>query len=90
MSRIVLTEEFRELCDRLRCQPASEGLQGWPVQQLQWLQAQRAQRALHLAQAAAQPADELAAIWARKQQAHLAALDKLTAVQTAISLAQWR
>mgnify|MGYP003329049956 CR=1 FL=1 len=37
MSRIVLTEEFRELCDRLRCQPASEGLQGWPVQQLQWL-----------------------------------------------------
>jgi alkylation response protein AidB-like acyl-CoA dehydrogenase len=37
MSRIVLSEEFRELCDRLRCQPAPEGLQCWPVQQLQWL-----------------------------------------------------
>lgn len=37
MSRIIQSDEFRDLCDRLRRQPAGDSVGDWPVQQLQWL-----------------------------------------------------
>ncbi|MFN9037207.1 MAG: acyl-CoA dehydrogenase [Planctomyces sp.] len=37
MSRVIRSDEFRDLCQSLRGQPAAEGVGDWPVRQLAWL-----------------------------------------------------
>jgi|LauGreDrversion4_2_1035121.scaffolds.fasta_scaffold48474_2 alkylation response protein AidB-like acyl-CoA dehydrogenase len=37
MSRVIQSDEFRDLCQRLQRQPAKEGTGDWPAQQLRWL-----------------------------------------------------
>jgi alkylation response protein AidB-like acyl-CoA dehydrogenase len=37
MSRVIQSDEFRDLCQRLQRQPAKDGTGDWPAQQLQWL-----------------------------------------------------